>query len=128
MIVCDYIIGNYDRHYRNFGAIRNVETLQWIRIAPIFDSGSSLWSNSANIDIGKDYNAKPFKKLAEQQLNLVEDLSWLDVSKLDGFVQELKDILSLNPKMDNDRIHRIAYAVEKRINKIVQMSKEKSAK
>lgn len=125
MIVCDYIIGNYDRHYRNFGAIRNVETLQWTRIAPIFDSGSSLWANSANIDIGKDYNAKPFKKSAEQQLNLVEDLSWLEVSKLDGFVQELKDTLSLNPKIDNDRINRIASAVESRIMKIIQISKKK---
>ncbi|NBK96894.1 MAG: hypothetical protein EOM50_02530 [Erysipelotrichia bacterium] len=38
MIVCDYIIANYGRHYRNFGAIRNVNTLEWIGIAPIFDS------------------------------------------------------------------------------------------
>ena len=44
MIVCDDIIANYDRHWRNFGLVRNVNTLT-CRPAPIFDSGSSLWCN-----------------------------------------------------------------------------------
>lgn len=30
MIICDYIIANYDRHYRNFRAIRNANTREWI--------------------------------------------------------------------------------------------------
>lgn len=44
MIVCDDIIANYDRHWRNFGLVRNVNSLV-CRPAPIFDSGSSLWCN-----------------------------------------------------------------------------------
>ena len=43
MIVLDYIIANTDRHYGNFGVIRNADTLEWIGAAPIFDSGTSLW-------------------------------------------------------------------------------------
>lgn len=42
MITLDYIIANEDRHLNNFGAIRNAETLEWIGMAPIYDSGSSL--------------------------------------------------------------------------------------
>lgn len=42
MIACDDIIANYDRHWRNFGLVRNVNSLA-CRPAPIFDSGSSLW-------------------------------------------------------------------------------------
>ena len=42
MIVLDYIIANEDRHFNNFGVLRNAETLEWIGMAPIYDSGSSL--------------------------------------------------------------------------------------
>lgn len=43
MLVFDYLMANTDRHFGNFGAIQNVETLEWIGPAPIFDSGTSLW-------------------------------------------------------------------------------------
>jgi len=33
---------NEDRHLNNFGVIRNVENLEWIDTAPIFDTGQSL--------------------------------------------------------------------------------------
>lgn len=65
MIVCDYIIENYDRHYRNFGAIRNVETLIWERIATIYDSGSCLWATTPTSMIKIDYKSKPFMSLPE---------------------------------------------------------------
>mgnify|MGYP007065441077 CR=1 FL=1 len=51
MFVTDYIIGNYDRHYRNFGLIRNAETLKFISAAPIFDTDTSLKFNIENSDI-----------------------------------------------------------------------------
>lgn len=62
MLVCDYIPGNQDRHYQNFGVIRNVETLEYTRIAPIFDSGNSLWYRSESLVGPRDYDyiAKPF--------------------------------------------------------------------
>ena len=46
MIVLDFLIGNEDRHFNNFGLIRNAVTLEWIVIAPIFDCGTSLWYNT----------------------------------------------------------------------------------
>ena len=42
MIVCDALLANSDRHWRNFGIIRNVDTLE-IKPAPLFDSGNCLW-------------------------------------------------------------------------------------
>ena len=42
MIVLDYVIANEDRHFNNFGVLRNAETLEWLGFAPIYDSGSSL--------------------------------------------------------------------------------------
>ena len=41
MLTLDYIIANEDRHYTNFGFVRNVETLDWLGTAPVFDCGTS---------------------------------------------------------------------------------------
>ena len=102
MLTCDYILANYDRHYRNFGAIRNVETLEWERTAPIFDSGSSLWARTPTIEIPSfKYKGKPFKTNPKEQLALVTDLSWFDIKKVSDFDMVVRNILSQNPLMDN---------------------------
>ena len=124
MIVCDYIIANYDRHYRNFGAIRNVNTLEWIGIAPIFDNGSSLWATQPTSLIGTTYKSRPFKPSFEEQLKLVDDLSWLDMSKLDGFEKDVEDILRMNSFMDEARIKAIVEQIKYRIKKIKSYKEE----
>lgn len=119
MIVCDYILGNYDRHYRNFGAIRNVLDLKWTRIAPIYDSGSSLWATTPTQLIGSAYKSKPFKANAEEQLNLVHDLSWLKTENLSDFDKTVYDILDKNPFLDDERKSAISNQVKVRIEKII---------
>ena len=42
MIAADFIIGNKDRHFGNFGFIRNVYDGHILSMAPIFDSGLSF--------------------------------------------------------------------------------------
>ncbi|NBK97544.1 MAG: excisionase [Erysipelotrichia bacterium] len=124
MIVCDFILGNYDRHYRNFGAIRNVNTLKWEKIAPIYDSGSSLCADVLTQQIKSyQFDSKPFKKDCIQQLNLVNDYSWLDINKLKGFSEEVKEILSLNPLMDDNRTELIKRMVDVRIEIVCERKK-----
>lgn len=56
MIVCDSIIANTDRHLRNFGFIRDIDTLEW-RFAPLFDSGNSLWYDKDESEVARgDYS------------------------------------------------------------------------
>lgn len=57
-LLVDYLMRNIDRHYNNFGLIRDVETLR-VRPAPLFDTGASLWCGELAID-NRDYKAKPF--------------------------------------------------------------------
>lgn len=45
MFMLDYIMLNEDRHLNNFGVIRDVKTLEWKRICPIFDTGRSMNTN-----------------------------------------------------------------------------------
>ena len=42
MFILDYLMLNNDRHLNNFGIIRDVNTLKWLDVAPIFDTGNSL--------------------------------------------------------------------------------------
>jgi hypothetical protein len=86
MLALDYLLANHDRHLRNFGLIRNVDDLTW-RIAPLFDSGSSLWCDKVPLRAdGLAYTSQPFVYDPALQLSLVKDFSWFDPEKLYGFV------------------------------------------
>lgn len=50
MFMLDFILANEDRHLGNFGIIRDVETLEWISVCPVFDTGIGL-----NTNISKKY-------------------------------------------------------------------------
>lgn len=106
MIVLDFLIGNEDRHFNNFGLIRNVVTLEWIGAAPIFDCGTSLWYNTQESlikPLSPNLPAKPFKKTHREQIKLVKDFSWLDMKKLKGMEEEMEEILSQSPYISRER-------------------------
>lgn len=121
MIACDYVIANRDRHRQNFGVIRDVETLEYKRVAPIYDSGMSLWSDKRLIAKPKDfsYSAKPFAgklETPEEQVRVLRKLDWFDPDRLDGFAEEAVEILSGNVLMPPDRIAVVGAAVEARVD------------
>lgn len=123
MIVCDYLIANKDRHYNNFGVIRNVETLEFECVAPLFDNGCLLWFDENDIYVGKIFLTKPFESYEKMQLGLVKDFSWLDTSRLDGFVNEVRDILNQNPLLSKERIEKICCEVNQRIDDLILTKK-----
>lgn len=121
MIVCDDILANHDRHWRNFGLIRNVESLEY-RIAPLFDSGSSLWCDVNDERLNaKDwkFSSKPFYDDPNRQFRLVNDLTWLDPRSLDGFVEEARSILSLNDAIKG-RVDAICEGIQFRIDRLLR--------
>ena len=106
MIVLDFLIGNEDRHFNNFGLIRNAVTLEWIGVAPIFDCGTSLWYNTQESlikPLSPNLPAKPFKKTHREQIKLVKDFSWVDLKALDGMKEEMEEILSQSPYISKER-------------------------
>ena len=70
-LTIDYLTENTDRHYGNFGFIRNINTLKFISPAPIFDNGTSLWNNCLDSEIGEWQSCMPFKKNHREQIKLV---------------------------------------------------------
>lgn len=119
MIVTDDILGNTDRHLRNFGLIRNVETLEY-RAAPIFDTGNSLLCDKPDSILDGDdvsFETKPFSQDPNQQLRLVNDYSWFDPDALEGFADDVEDILGRNAAL-KERIPHIRRHVEQRIARL----------
>ena len=95
MLVCDTILANTDRHWGNFGVIRNIDTLEY-RWAPIFDTGTSLWVHARPKEIISGnyyYQSKPFYKDPNRQLDLLIDASWYNPLALDGFAHDVKSYL-----------------------------------
>lgn len=126
MLVLDYIIANEDRHLNNFGLLRDPETLEWLGMAPIFDSGSSMGYDkmAARILSAQDTICKPFKKQHDEQLKLVSSFEWInfdalsDVSALihSTFNEKALDLIS------SDRADAIEYTVKQRIHTLHEFS------
>ncbi|MCR4638032.1 HipA domain-containing protein [Ruminococcus sp.] len=126
MIVLDYIIANEDRHFNNFGLLRDANTLEWLGAAPIFDSGTSLWYDrlTSRIPIN-GVNCKPFKKTHGEQIKLVSSLEWFEASKLDGIEDEILEVFSDDKAaqyIDTERAKTIAAEVRNRIEAVASMA------
>ncbi len=124
MFILDFIMLNEDRHLNNFGIIRNVENLNWIETAPIFDTGQSLNIldyNDKELVINGDgrffYDMDKFDTI----INYIKNIKRFDLSKLDGICEEFDDLLHKYQnitKMTDRRIDKICTLLLSRINKL----------
>jgi hypothetical protein len=122
MLTVDYMIANEDRHWNNFGCVRNAETLQWTGLAPVFDSGTSLWYNTQRV--GSSIESKPFRKNPDEQLKLIDDLSWFNMDTLERLNDEIMEIFSLSREIDHARRTEIARSVIERAGQVEKLSQE----
>ena len=127
MLVLDYIIANEDRHFNNFGALRNAETLEWLGMAPIYDSGSSLGYDKmpGQMRSEKDVVCKPFKNHHAEQLKLVTDFDWIDFDRLSDVDELISSVLSCEEVadyIDEGRIHAITESVQRRIGHLQELA------
>ena len=121
MITLDYIIANEDRHFTNFGFVRNAETLEWLGAAPLFDCGTSLWHNA--LDIGEPRKCQPFSKTHKQQIKLVSDFAWYNAGKLKGLDKEIAEVFSQSRVVDESRAKAIAGAVLNRADSVERLAR-----
>lgn len=133
MFVLDYIIRNEDRHTRNFGLIRNVETLEYMGAAPLFDSGTSLLLDIATEDIvkhcvNKSSPSKPFKQTHDEQIELVKFPDRFDLTKLKGIDEEVYNILKNGNFISETRIDALCKAISARVRKLDRIFAEKGKK
>lgn len=130
MYILDFLIMNEDRHLNNFGIIRDVNTLKWLDVAPIFDNGQSLnlpyYNENEAIIAGEGrlfYNVESFDNI----IHIVKNLKRIDISTLDGVVEEFDNLLheyQSITKMSDKRIHLLCVLLNRQINKLKDLIEE----
>jgi hypothetical protein len=117
MLAIDFLIGNEDRHKGNFGILRDANTLQWLKIAPVFDNGNSLFFDCDNDELkyrGIDSLGKAFGDSNRLNLEYIKYPEWYDRNG-----NEIADIvrqnLSYNERLTQDRIDTIIGITKERI-------------
>lgn len=98
-ILTDFILTNTDRHMNNFGVLRDTKTLKFIGMAPIFDSGNSMFWQSPKLPEYDDLTkvkVNSFQTTEKQLLGYVRDRQQVDISKLPT-EEELRSIYALDP-------------------------------
>lgn len=126
MFIVDFLVMNIDRHLKNFGVIRNVNTLKFERTTPIFDTGESMNCNKLTQEINfHDGTGKFFSntnKRFSQYLEIVKDLKRIDMKKLQGISQEYREVLlKYQPytEISEERIEKLVKGLNQRIEFLI---------
>ena len=72
MMLFDSIIANQDRHLGNWGVLIDNDTGEFLKVAPIFDNGFSLFYGASNADLQQAYHEEYKKSLRCKYLSLVD--------------------------------------------------------
>lgn len=120
MIAADKLIGNDDRHFGNFGFIRNVETCKITGFAPLFDSGSSFYGVNEEKKKAKLFEEESYLALKEvmkkydldaalnhsQMFDLIEkypEISWAKKQEMkERILQTSKELKELTAKINKE--------------------------
>jgi hypothetical protein len=127
MYILDFLIMNEDRHLNNFGIIRDVNTLKWLDVAPIFDNGQSLnieYYDENELHISGEgrffYEIMPFDEI----IKVVKDIKRIDINKLDGIIEWFDELLHKYQdisKFSDTRINRLCIILNRQINKLEKL-------
>lgn len=124
MLVFDAVIYNEDRHFGNFGVLRDDHSGKLIRAAPIFDNGLSLFNFAMPEDLadldryaktrGSAYGVS-FENICREVMGPVQ---MGQLRKLIGFT------FQRHPKLDlpEDRLRAIERHMQKRVRQLLELA------
>lgn len=130
MFILDFLIMNEDRHLNNFGIIRDVNTLKWLKCAPIFDNGQSLktlYYDENELHISGEgrffYEVKPFDEI----IKIVKNLKRIDIDKLNDLPEWFDNLLHQYQNLTNfsdTRINKLCIILNRQIYKLKKLIAE----
>ena len=113
LLTIDFLIENTDRHYGNFGFIRDVNTLEFIGSAPIFDNGTSLWCQVPDTEIGQWQYCRPFMLTQKQQIDFVHGFH-IDTKQLEKCETVTREVLEQSLFLSKERVDKVSRYVGNR--------------
>ena len=117
-ILTDFILSNTDRHFNNFGFLKNFADGKFISMAPIFDTGNALFYNQDIIPTGENLlnlRVSSFRKREVDMLQYIGNYGLLDPCMLAGFPDEVFRLLAANTHMPAERMERIAETTREKL-------------
>ena len=115
-ILTDFVITNTDRHYNNFGILRDSETLEFTDVAPIFDSGNSMFWNNPKMAIHDDLTNIKVSGFRNKEIDLLKYVRNCDNVDMELMPDdsEIGEILS-DGGMVNEEIEAVVIGYNKKI-------------
>lgn len=101
MLVFDYLIANEDRHWNNFGLLRNSDTLEYVGLAPLYDHECSMGTNPY-------FKTRTFKSKPDAQLKLASSVCPMNLTR--DFLLETWENVYNFPQLDSDKAEYLAKA------------------
>lgn len=122
-ILTDFILTNTDRHLRNIGVLRDSSTLQFIGMAPIFDSGNSMFWQNPLLPLHSvldDIEVNSFKGKEQQLLKYVQNEGLVNPALLPTG-EELQTIYAKDPLISYTDSILLGY--QKKIDLLLKLGK-----
>lgn len=118
MILTDFILTNTDRHLNNFGFIYDPRQHRLSGMAPLFDTGNSLFYDYDVLPHGRnllDIPVNSFSKREADQLHYVKSDAGVKLERLAHFPEEAEALLKEYTDMTDERAAETARTIEEKI-------------
>ena len=118
MILTDFSLTNTDRHLNNFGFIYDPRQHRLSGMAPLFDTGNSLFYDYDVIPHGRnllDIPVNSFSKREADQLHYVKSDAGVKLERLAHFPEEAEALLKEYTDMTEKRAAETARTIEEKI-------------
>lgn len=136
IILVDYIVANIDRHSYNISFIRDSNTLLWKGVAPVYDTGKSMFMNYLDFEMAMiSSNQIPAKPFYETQTEQIKNLPFskiahlVNLDLLDGIDKWYSDFLKPLKRLSNEKKTALVKKLCQRIDetkKIISACKKDS--
>ena len=121
--IVDYLITNRDRHYTNFGFLRDSDTLRFIGTAPIFDSGNSISREEAASEDVENTTVSGMYNTETENLKRVRNFNIIHLSLLPS-QEEYRSFLDRGYIISDIRKAGICSLYGKKIEYIRELQKQ----
>lgn len=105
-IATDFLLTNTDRHLNNFGVLRDPDSLKFVSMAPIFDSGNAMFWDSPLLplrDSLEHISVNSFRQEESELVKLIQHIDCVDLSQLPTD-EEFSQLYGLDPQINVEAI------------------------
>ncbi|SHH11547.1 hypothetical protein SAMN02745229_00266 [Butyrivibrio fibrisolvens DSM 3071] len=118
-ILIDFIFSNRDRHLTNISVLRDANTLKFISMAPIYDSGKSMLVGRDIVPVTDKYvlsqDTQGFKETELELLKYVQNKKLIDVQLLPS-PEYIKEMYLKDSQVSEERISFVLEMYKRKID------------